>query len=168
MKRLKEEKEKEVQRLREQQEKATDRQADIDALRAKRAMEEADRKDRAREKREAEKTVKSLHLSINFLSKEFNRNYMKLENNKCLRKREEWLNKLNKKEMSSKESLTNKNYKENKNSKLREKDTIYFINMPIKSENKFKIKKKKTSKTEQNILKKEENSNKSSKLRRPY
>ena len=42
--RLKDEKEKEVQRLREQQEKATDRQADIDALRAKRAMEERDRK----------------------------------------------------------------------------------------------------------------------------
>lgn len=53
--RLKDEKEKEVQRLREQQEKATDRQADIDALRAKRAMEDADRKARLREKREAEK-----------------------------------------------------------------------------------------------------------------
>jgi hypothetical protein len=54
--RLKDEKEKEVQRLREQQEKATDRQADIDALRAKRAMEERDRKDRLREKMEAEKS----------------------------------------------------------------------------------------------------------------
>ena len=55
--RLKAEREKEVQRLREQQEKATDRQADIDALRAKRAMEDADRKARLREKRELEKQV---------------------------------------------------------------------------------------------------------------
>ncbi len=37
--RLKDEKEREVQRLREMQEKAQDRQAELDALRAKRAME---------------------------------------------------------------------------------------------------------------------------------
>ena len=131
-------------------------------------MEEADRKDRAREKREAEKTVNLLNPPINFLSKESNKNYMRLENNKCLRRREEWLNKLNKKETSSKESLPNKKYKENKNSKLKEKDTVYFINTPNKSENKFNLKKKKASKTEQNILRKEENLNKSSKPRRPY
>lgn len=42
-KRLKEEKEMEIQRLRELQEKAADRQAEIDALRAKRAFEEGER-----------------------------------------------------------------------------------------------------------------------------
>lgn len=38
-KRIRDEKEQEIQRLREMQEKAADRQADIDALRAKRAFE---------------------------------------------------------------------------------------------------------------------------------
>ena len=42
-------------RLRELQEKAQDRQAEIDALRAKRAMEKAERNARAKDKREAEK-----------------------------------------------------------------------------------------------------------------
>ena len=42
-KRLKDEKEMEIQRLRELQEKAADRQAEIDALRAKRAFEEGER-----------------------------------------------------------------------------------------------------------------------------
>lgn len=42
-KRLKDEKEMEIQRLREMQEKAADRQAEIDALRAKRAFEEGER-----------------------------------------------------------------------------------------------------------------------------
>lgn len=41
--RIKEEKEKEVARLREMQEKAADRQSEIDALRAKRAFEEGER-----------------------------------------------------------------------------------------------------------------------------
>ena len=41
--RIKDEKEKEIQRLRELQEKAADRQAEIDALRAKRAFEEGER-----------------------------------------------------------------------------------------------------------------------------
>ena len=131
-------------------------------------MEEADRKDRAREKREAEKTVPPILKPFYFISKEFNRNYMKPENNKCLKKKEEWLNKPNKKETSSRESLLNKNYKENKSLKLREKDTGYFINMQNKLENKFNLKKKKTSRTEQNILKKEENLNKSSRLRKPF
>ena len=40
---MKEEKEREIQRLRELQEKAADRQAEIDALRAKRAFEEGER-----------------------------------------------------------------------------------------------------------------------------
>jgi hypothetical protein len=52
-KRLAAEKEAEIQRLRELQERAADRQADIDALRAKRASEEAERNQRAREAREA-------------------------------------------------------------------------------------------------------------------
>lgn len=42
-KRIRDEKEKEVQRLRDLQEKAQDRQAEIDALRAKRAFEEGER-----------------------------------------------------------------------------------------------------------------------------
>lgn len=36
--------------------------------------------------------------------KAFNRNYMKPENNRCMKRNIEWLNKLNKKEMNSKES----------------------------------------------------------------
>jgi hypothetical protein len=57
---IKEEKEKEVQRLRELQEKAADRQADIDALRAKRAFEEGERNARLREKLEMEKRTRLL------------------------------------------------------------------------------------------------------------
>ena len=56
--RIKEEKEYEIQRLREMQEKAADRQAEIDALRAKRAFEEGERQFRAKEKAEAEKRAK--------------------------------------------------------------------------------------------------------------
>jgi hypothetical protein len=47
------EKEAEIARLRALQERAADRQADIDALRAKRASEEAERNQRAREAKEA-------------------------------------------------------------------------------------------------------------------
>ena len=50
--RVKEEKEREIQRLRELQEKAADRQAEIDALRAKRAFEEGERQARERERLE--------------------------------------------------------------------------------------------------------------------
>jgi hypothetical protein len=57
-KRIKDEKEREVQRLREMQEKAQDRQAEIDALRAKRAVEAAERQARERERREAEMRAK--------------------------------------------------------------------------------------------------------------
>ena len=46
----KEEKEREVQKLREMQEKAADRQAEIDALRAKRAFEAQERQARNIEK----------------------------------------------------------------------------------------------------------------------
>ncbi len=45
-------------RLREMQEKAADRQAEIDALRAKRAREEGDRQQRAKEIAEREKLAK--------------------------------------------------------------------------------------------------------------
>lgn len=48
-KRKKEEKELEIQRLRELQERAADRQGEIDALRAKRAFEEGERKARSDE-----------------------------------------------------------------------------------------------------------------------
>jgi hypothetical protein len=53
--RIKEEKELEIQRLRELQERAADRQGEIDALRAKRAFEENERKNRERERKEIEK-----------------------------------------------------------------------------------------------------------------
>jgi len=58
--RVKEEKEREVQRLRDLQEKAQDRQAEIDALRAKRAFEEGERKARDKERRELEHKQKVL------------------------------------------------------------------------------------------------------------
>jgi len=54
LRRIKEEKEREVQRLRELQEKAQDRQAEIDALRAKRAFEESERIAREKERKELE------------------------------------------------------------------------------------------------------------------
>ena len=53
-----EEKEREVQRLRDLQEKAQDRQSEIDALRAKRAFEESERLARQKEKLEKEKKVR--------------------------------------------------------------------------------------------------------------
>lgn len=53
--RIKEEKEKEVARLREMQEKAADRQSEIDALRAKRAFEEGERQARRKEVAEKER-----------------------------------------------------------------------------------------------------------------
>ena len=53
--RIKEEKELEVARLREMQEKAADRQAEIDALRAKRAFEEGERQERRKEIAQKEK-----------------------------------------------------------------------------------------------------------------
>jgi len=53
-KRIKDEKEKEVQRLRDMQEKANDRQSELDALRAKRAVELGERQARDKEKKEAE------------------------------------------------------------------------------------------------------------------
>ena len=53
--RLKDEKEKEIQRLREMQEKAADRQGEIDALRAKRAFEEGERQARRQERERIEK-----------------------------------------------------------------------------------------------------------------
>jgi len=54
LKSIKDEKEREIQKLRELQEKASDRQAEIDALRAKRASELADRLAREKERKEAE------------------------------------------------------------------------------------------------------------------
>lgn len=54
LKRIQDEKERDVQRLRDLQEKASDRQSEIDALRAKRAAELADRQAREKERREME------------------------------------------------------------------------------------------------------------------
>ena len=58
--RIKDEKEREVQRLRDLQEKAQDRQSEIDALRAKRAFEESERLARTKEKKEIEHKQKVL------------------------------------------------------------------------------------------------------------
>ncbi len=58
--RVKEDKEREVQRLRDLQEKAQDRQSEIDALRAKRAFEEGERLARDKERREMEHRQKVL------------------------------------------------------------------------------------------------------------
>lgn len=66
-------------------------------------------------------------------NKEFNSNYMKPENNRCSKKKEEWLSKLRMKEMSSKESSPSKNSRENKNSRLKEKDKLFSTHMPPKS-----------------------------------
>lgn len=52
---LKEEKEREVQKLRDLQEKQADRQAEMDAVRAKRAYEQGERDARLREKLEVQK-----------------------------------------------------------------------------------------------------------------
>jgi len=52
--RIKDMKEKEIIKLRKLQEKAADRQAEVDAIRAKRASEQADRLAREKEKRDAE------------------------------------------------------------------------------------------------------------------
>jgi hypothetical protein len=52
------EKEKEVQKLRDLQEKAQDRQAEIDTLRAKRAFEEGERLAREKERKEQEKRMR--------------------------------------------------------------------------------------------------------------
>lgn len=53
-KRIRDEKEKETVKLRELQEKATNRLAEIDAIKAKRAVEKAERQAREKERREAE------------------------------------------------------------------------------------------------------------------
>lgn len=58
--RIKDEKEREVQKLREMQEKAADRQADIDALRAKRAFEQGERDARNKERFANEKRARLL------------------------------------------------------------------------------------------------------------
>ncbi len=53
-KRIQEEKEKEVQKLRERQERAKDKASELDAIRAKRAFEEAERQAREKERKEIE------------------------------------------------------------------------------------------------------------------
>ena len=60
-KRIRDEKEKETQRLREKQERAQDKQAELDAIRAKRAFEEAERKAREKEKQEILKKQRQMN-----------------------------------------------------------------------------------------------------------
>jgi len=57
-KRLQEEKEREVAKLREKQEKAKDKQAEMDAVKAKRALEQAERIARNKERKEIEERQK--------------------------------------------------------------------------------------------------------------
>ncbi|CAI2365973.1 unnamed protein product [Moneuplotes crassus] len=57
-KKLQEQKEKDIQKLRDLQERAADRQAEIDALRAKRAFEEQERRHRENERKEREHQLK--------------------------------------------------------------------------------------------------------------
>ncbi len=57
LKRIHDEKEKEVQRLREKQLRAINKQAEIDELKAKRAFEESERQAREKERRECEERV---------------------------------------------------------------------------------------------------------------
>lgn len=59
-KRIADEKERETQKLRDQQEKASNRQEEIDAVRAKRAFEQSERDARNREKLEQEKRARLL------------------------------------------------------------------------------------------------------------
>ena len=67
-KRLEQEKEKELQKLREKQEKAQDKQGILDEIRAKRSIDEANRKERKKEQEELilkEKKLKDLIISNN-------------------------------------------------------------------------------------------------------
>ena len=48
--------------MRERQEKASDKQAEIDSLRAKRAFEESERRIRAKEKKEAEEMAEKIRV----------------------------------------------------------------------------------------------------------
>ena len=104
-KRLQEEKEKEVQKLREKQERAADKMTELDALRAKRAAEEAEREARIKEKLEIIKKKKIL----DELLQSNNKQKIQLEN----KKEELELNEI--KEEQEDELARYKNYlKENK------------------------------------------------------
>lgn len=61
-KRIQDEKEKEVQKIRDRQEKANDKQAELDYIRAKRAFEQAERNARDKARREIEKRVRNFFL----------------------------------------------------------------------------------------------------------
>jgi len=77
--RIREEKEREVQKLRELQEKAADRQADIDALRAKRAVEQGEREERVKAKLTMEKRTRLLSDLEVSRKKQFNEKKVALE-----------------------------------------------------------------------------------------
>ena len=83
-KRIKEEKEREVQKLREMQEKAADRQAEIDALRAKRAFEAQERQARNIEKLNMQKRTRLLAELDDARAKQF------MEKEDQLRRQAEW------------------------------------------------------------------------------
>ena len=93
---------------------------------------------------------------------------MKLENNKCLTKSIDSLNKLKETEMSSKEFFKNKRSKEKLNFKLKEKDKLCLNNMLKKSENRSSRMMKLLNKLKLNTQKKEDNLNKNSKKRNNF
>lgn len=62
-KRIQEEKEREVQKLRDRQEKAKDKQSELDYIRAKRAYEDAERQAREKARKELEKRVRFIFIS---------------------------------------------------------------------------------------------------------
>ena len=93
---------------------------------------------------------------------------MKPENNKCLTKKEDSLNKPKETEMSSKEFFKSKRSKEKSSSKLREKDKLCSNNMLRKSENRSCKMMNWRNNTRLNTQKKEENSNKNSKTKNHF
>ena len=93
---------------------------------------------------------------------------MKLENNKCLTKNTDSLNKPKETEMSSKEFSQNKKSKEKLSLKLKEKDKLCLSNMLMKSENRSCKMMRLQNKIKLKRMKKVENLNKDSKMRKNF
>lgn len=91
--RIKDEKEREIQRLRELQEKAADRQAEIDALRAKRAFEEGERQARERERLEHQKRMRIMADLENARQKQFSEKQSSLAEQARI-EREDYMNQI--------------------------------------------------------------------------
>jgi len=99
-------------------------------------------------------------------NKEFNKNCMRPGSSKCLRKREEWLSRPSKREMSFREFFLSRSNKESKSSKFRESVIRSCTRMPNKLENKSNSRKKLPNKVEPSSSKKAENSSRNSNQRK--